>query len=221
MKTSVCSAFLLCLALGCGKSSSEGAAVAQPANATAPAPAETAQASKPALQLTADKAKAYVTFEDEYWTLLMDAKKTLGEMGDKAKAGKYEGALGSYQAIDELAQKNQDFSQKTAALQKKHGLTPAEIDALDKIAGGVHARANPMLQQSFAHIAEMEKMRDKVPAAAQSDLDKSIAEMKKSQADIESLREQRDEYGDAIVDAMIAQQPALERQLKARGLGGP
>ena len=101
-----------------------------------------------------------------------------------------------------------------AAARKETGLSEAEVTALSEVAGAVMVRNSPLNKQIVDQIPTMEKQLAKMPAEARGEYENSIRELKAQIATTMAMKEERDKYGDAVVDAMLAQGPQLEAEQK-------
>jgi hypothetical protein len=92
------------------------------------------------------------------------------------------------------------------------GLSEAEVAALGEINARLLTRTKGAGESVEAEVAYLLKALTTTPEAEQASQQKRLIELQKVQADVLELTEMRVKYGDAIVEAMIAQVPELRRQ---------
>jgi hypothetical protein len=131
--------------------------------------------------------------------------------------------LGSFKATHDLGSMGQEFGDKDKALRAKYGLSDAEVDALGKVAGAVLVREAPLSKAVYAQIPQIEaqlaKLPSGVPAEVRSEAEKNLADLKAQKAEAEAMRQERAQFGDAVVDAMLAERERLLRVLPGGQIG--
>lgn len=183
-------------------------------SAEAPAPPEPAAAEKPAeLKLDAAKAKAFVVYQEKMVTFGKNWVKNAAEHNKALKAGEYEGVTGKVAGLASVHRIGTEAGQELEAARKAAGLNEEEVAALSEIHGHVIARTMAG-EKSAAQVAKMEQSIAALPEARRAEAQKGLSELKAAQERLMSLKEEREKYGDAIVDAMLAEGPTFVRLLK-------
>jgi hypothetical protein len=196
------------------------AADALPPAAVAPSePPPAAAAPEPAPDdadqpMDAAKAKAFVAYQEKFVPLVEGWKKGLAEGAKKQQEGKYNGAVGMVRGYADL-QAAAGEADKLEALRKETGLSEDQVTALFDIEAHVLGRNAGVGPQIAAKIEEVTKSIAALPADQRPAAEQSLDELKKLQVEVLELKEEREKYGNAIVDAMIAEQANLVRQSKA------
>jgi hypothetical protein len=190
---------------------SEPAPVAAQPAAAEPAAAPAEDENKP---MDASKAKAFVAYQAKLVEIMKGAQKIIDEAGKKQQAGQYQGVTGTVRGYNDL-QKFAGQGEKLEAARKAAGLTEDEVTALGEIETHVLVRnADGVATQFKDKIDETTKAIAAMPADQRPAAEQSLAELKKAQAEFMELKEEREKYGNAIVDAMIAVEPELKAQNK-------
>lgn len=115
-------------------------------------------------------------------------------------------------------------SDKLEALQKKLGLSQREVDGFWRVAAAVSNNARMKGVDIGAATAELDKMMASIPKdappEARAEMQAQLDEIRAQQKELIGMTEERESYGNAVVDAMLAEQDTLMRQDKAL-LGSP
>jgi hypothetical protein len=93
-------------------------------------------------------------------------------------------------------------------------LSEAEVKGFSEVAAAVMVRNSPFNKQLVDQVPTMEKQLAKLPAEARAEYEKSVVDLKAQIATTMAMKAERDKYGDAVVDAMLAQGPQLEAEQK-------
>ena len=207
---------LLLACVACNKTAQESP---PPAAAAPSEPAPAAAAPEPAPDdvdkpMDAAKAKAFVAYQEKFLPLVEGWKKGLAEGAKKQQAGQYNGAVGAVRVYADL-QAAAGEGDKLEALRKETGLSEDQVSALYDIEAHVLGRNAGVGQQIAAKIDEVTKSIAALPADQRPAAEQSLTDLKKLQVEVTELKEEREKYGNAIVDAMIAEQANLVRQSKA------
>jgi len=156
------------------------------------------------LALTAAKAKAFIAYRRDYNALIKEDGNVFAKMGKEADEGVYEGIQGHLKARSTLIHASKEFAEKHRALLEKHGLNEEEVEALSKLASAVLKSEMPMVKKLYAQIPQMEATLAKLPPEARAGYENKIEELKQKKAEAEAMHAERAAYGDAVVDAMLA-----------------
>lgn len=208
---------LVCAA--CNKKSDDvppaAAAPSEPAPAAAqPAAAEPAPAEDEDKPMDASKAKAFVAYQAKLVEFMNGAQKMIDEAQKKQQAGQYQGVTGTVRGYSDL-QKFAGEGEKLDAVRKQVGLTEDEVSALTDIETHLLVRsADGVATQFKDKIEEATKALAAMPADQRPAAEQSLNELKKAQSEFMELKEEREKYGNAIVDAMIAVEADLKAQTK-------
>lgn len=216
MRTASCLLLLVSL-LACNKHEEPAAASAADTppdvQASAAAQPEPAAETQGGLKLDASKAKAYVTYQEKMIEFHRYFGKAKAEFDKKGKDNQYEGTVGHLRGWKDVADVGGELKKKEAEARKEAGLSEAEVAAL----GEINEKVVPNVlagKQVADQIAAREKALAAMPPAQQAQARQQLEEMKKELGDQLGLKEERAEYGDAIVDAMLAEGETLVRLLK-------
>lgn len=210
MTLRLASLVLLGLLFGCHKQqAAQTEPVAQTNAATAPEPAEQK------LVLDPGKVKAFAGYLDKSIDLLPQSKAALAKLSDNVDKKKYEGALGAQNMLQDHVEAGRKLHEADEALRKQYNLSEPEIKAFGEIQAAILVRASPIMKMMTQSIEQTEKSLATVPEAMRAEAEANLAEAKANRDKTLSLKEKRDEYGDAIVDAMLAEE-ATWLQLDAK-----
>jgi hypothetical protein len=212
---------LLTLSVGCHKSS-EGAAAPAPAPApqvepnTAPQPSAAAPAADTPDEtaIPASKAKDYLVYQAKLGEAMHNGAAKETEVGKKQADGKYEGAIGTARALNDMSAMAHAVNDPLDAARKQTGMTEDEATGLQEIAVQVYQRA-AVRKQIADQVAEMEKAVAQAPPDQRASAEHNLAELKTAQAGVLELKEMREKYGAAVVDAMIAHEAEIVAQFDA------
>jgi hypothetical protein len=219
MKLGLGLSLLLTLSVGCHKSS-EGAAAPAPAPQvepkTAPQPSAAAPAADTADEtaMPASKAKDYLVYQAKLVDAMHNVAAKETEVGKKQADGKYEGAIGTARALNDMSAMAHAVTDPLEAARKQTGMTEDEATGLQEIAVQVYQRA-AVRKQIAGQVAEMEKAVAQAPPDQRASAEQNLAELKTTQASVLELKEMREKYGAAVVDAMIAHEAEIVAQFDA------
>jgi hypothetical protein len=209
---------LLSVCLGCHGASE--AANAETKRETPPAAAEPEPkaADHPAadapIKLDPAKVQAFIAYKAKDTETQLQAMKTLKEIGKKVDAKKEHGLADGVQMLNDHVEGGKQLEASQAAARKDTGLSEAEVKALSEVAAAVMVRNSPINKQLVEQVPTMEKQLAKLPAEVRAEYENRIRELKAQIATTMAMKEERDKYGDAVVDAMLAQGPQLEAEQK-------
>ncbi|MHB8877607.1 MAG: hypothetical protein ACYC8T_28280 [Myxococcaceae bacterium] len=209
MRTPVMLAVAALALWGCKKTPPPEPASAAPAE---PAPAPEAQPDDPAapanekLALTADKLTRFIGYQQRMLEVTAQALKDVKAMDHKADAGDYGGVAND--AVDSIGRKEE----AEEAARKDSGLSEREVEQLEQLVGELLAKRSLARTMNFeATLKQMEELRAGLPKEQQAGLDQSLAELKKQQEEAKSLKEERDRFGSANVDLVLAREAELAK----------
>lgn len=207
----------LCLSVGCGKGGSAEPAPESKAEAITAEPAaedSVPQPSEARVVLDAAKAKAYVGYKKLDVDLQLQNMKNLGAISAKIDAKKEHGFKDSQEMMNDHLEAGKYVTEQQAANRKQVGLSEGEVKALSEIESGVLLRISPLQTQVASQIPDMEKALASLPPEARAETENNVKELKARHESVMSMKEERDKYGDAIVDAMIAETPLFGAEQK-------
>ena len=208
---------LLSVCLGCqGSGASEAAPTENnpgPPAAAAPEADEQPAAEAP-VKLDPAKAQAFIAYKAKDTEIQLQAVRTLKEIGKKVDAKKEHGLADGVEMLNAHVEGGKQLGEMQAAARKATGLSEAEVTALGEVAGAVMVRNSPINKQLVDQVPKMEAQLAKVPAEARAEYENGLKELKDQIATTMTMKEQRDKYGDAVVDAMLAKGPELEAEQK-------
>jgi hypothetical protein len=209
---------LLCVCLGChGSEASEAAPTADdpslPPAAAAPE-AEAEPAAEAPVKLDPAKVQAFIAYKAKDTDIQLQAVKTLHEIGAKVEAKKDPGIADGVEMLNAHVEGGKQLGDNQAAARKETGLSEAEVTALSEVAGAVMVRNSPINKQLVEQVPKMEAQLAKVPAEGRAEYENGIKELKAQLATTMAMKEERDKYGDAVVDAMLAKGAELEAEQK-------
>lgn len=101
------------------------------------------------------------------------------------------------------------FSAAEEKLEKDSGLSEAQIEAMQDLLGSVVLARSMVGEDALAGVRELRKQIDAMPADQRAEAEKTVAEMEKGIEEMRSAKEARERWGDAAVDAVIAEEKTL------------
>ena len=209
---------LLSVCLGCHGASEAAATETKPDSPPGAAEPKPEAADQPAsdapIKLDPAKVQAFIAYKAKDTEIQLQAFKTLQEINKKVDANKEHGVAAGMAMLNDHVEGGKQLEASQAAARKETGLSEAEVKALSQVAGAVMVRNSPSNKQLVDQLPTMEKQLDKMPAEMRAEYEKSIREIKAQVATTMAMKEERDKYGDAVVDAMLAVGPQLEAEQK-------
>jgi hypothetical protein len=103
----------------------------------------------------------------------------------------------------------------TAELEKLRastGLTDKEITALNEIGAVITVRDEALKNRLGKEVAAQQQSIAQTPEATRAAAQKSLENLERMRSNVFELKQMREKYGDAIVDAMLEQEAELKRQ---------
>ncbi|MFM2416418.1 MAG: hypothetical protein RL385_1141 [Pseudomonadota bacterium] len=185
------------------------------ASPVAQAPLTVAKAeSVPREAPAAAKVRAFIAYQRGYLTLMHTPSTPLDAL-EAAPEPPLADLPSVAEVISAAADMGIDLPKKLAALRAKYELGPKELVALGELANSIVRKSSPTALAPFAKLDQMEASLPRLPDDARPALEATVARLKAQRAELQTLKNERDLHGDALVDAMLAQKDALPRLLPA------
>jgi hypothetical protein len=204
---------LLSVCLGCHGDSKAAPTETKPEPPPAAAAPKHEAADAP-LKLEPANVQAFIAYKAKETEIRLQSMKTLQEINKKLDAKKEHGLADGVEMLHDHVEGGKQLVASQAAARKETGLSEAEVKALSEVAAAVMMRNSPITKQLADQIPTMESQLAKLPAEARAEYENTIREAKAQVATTMAMKEERDKYGDAVVDAMLAQGPQLEAEQK-------
>jgi hypothetical protein len=110
------------------------------------------------------------------------------------------------------ADKPVPVTEELDALRASTGLTEKEISGLNEIGALVTVRSETPKKRLDTEVADQGQAVARTPESSRAEAQKSLEHLERMRANVFDLKEMRQKYGDAIVDAMLEQEAELKRQ---------
>lgn len=201
-------AALALVAAGCHKDadssqSEEAVSAEQEGSAEAPEKEEP-------LVVTSAKLDKYIAYQDATARILRESLAHVEKMIAKADAGAYEGALGAFAGAREGAKLFEAQEEAKEKARKETGLSEREIDQIQELVMDVISNRKMAAMVNYdAQLKQFEALREKMPADQRADLDETIKSLKEQKDQSTKLTDERQRFGDANVDAVLAREKDL------------
>lgn len=136
--------------------------------------------------------------------LIAEQKKAIEEIEklEREKAG----AVKSFSKSIALTER---FDAAEKKLEKDSGLSEAQILAMQDLLGSVVLARSLVNEEALAGVRELRKQIAAMPADQRAEAEKNVAEMEKGIREMRDAKEARERWGDAAVDAVIAEEKTL------------
>jgi hypothetical protein len=170
------------------------------------------------------KVKAYVAYHQRWLDMLKQFGEQSKEYKEKEKSGQFEGVTGAVRTAVTINSLGTEAKTALDKAQAESGLSDQELSDMAELMGNAQMRDQLQKELGQANsakvaeqIAKLEQMVQSAPAEAREEMKQQVEEIKQNQIkmqDMVSLKEMRDKYGDAVVEAMLAVVPQLNAQMK-------
>ncbi|MFZ5469032.1 MAG: hypothetical protein ACOZIN_06280 [Myxococcota bacterium] len=206
------SSFLLTLLVisGCQKGSPPPQ---QPSASVLPVPQERpADKKQQPYTLTEAKLTAFFDYQRKVLGLYAPTTKDLARLDAHGDGGVAPAAQGAEEVLDEVDKR----AQAEARARAEAALTEEDVQVIGQMVSDVFAKR--ALARALDHegmLAQLQKMKEGLPAEAREGVEKSIAEMRAQQEERARLAEERAKYGDANVELLLRREEELARNWEA------
>ena len=102
--------------------------------------------------------------------------------------------------------------EKLEQLRTASGLSERDVKALNEIGAVVVVRTEALEQELSKYIAEQKQAVARAPESARAATQQSLDDLERMRTNVFELKQMRQKYGDAIVDAMLLREAQLKRQ---------
>jgi hypothetical protein len=168
-----------------------------------PSAAPTTRGQPVPIELTEAKLDRYIEYRQKLATIEAGLMKELGALEPLSDGG-------TKIAPEAAARRLRPRLEAERKAKLASGLSDAEIEAFDDLMNEVMPkRAMVKALDEDAAIAEMERMKAKMPKDEQARFQENLDAMKKRREQHQDLSAAREKYGDAIVDAALKREDAL------------
>jgi len=190
---------------GCHSGSKPGGEVARAQQAQAPGPASAAQPNAVAaapLRVTNEKLDRYLAYQDAtlkgYLASIAEAQKlSATQDGGAPPAARGLALIKAQQEAEEAAR-------------ERLGLTEEEVTKLQQVVSEVITRRKVASMVNYdAQLKQFESLRAQLPADQRASLTETIASLQQQRDQTVQLTEERRQYGDASIDAVLSREQDL------------
>lgn len=202
-------ASLALVAAGCHKGTDAGQAeeeVTAEQEGSAEAPPEKEEP----LVITSEKLDKYIAYQDATGRIYQEGLAGIRKLIAKADAGAYDSTLGAFAGARQglkLVEAQEEAKEKA---RKQVGLSEREIDEIqDLVMDVISNRKMAAMVNYDAQLKQFEAMREKMPADQRASLDDTIKALKEQKDLATKLTDERQRFGDANVDAVLAREKDL------------
>jgi hypothetical protein len=193
---------------GCHKEPEKSAPEPEASTATTPAPE--AEAPPGPYVLTPDKLDRFLKYQREMVNLYAQVLQNLTQLERRADAGSYGGNSGGLLAMHDSLGLIESQEQAEEQARRKSGLSAADVRAIQPMVAAVVAQRKYASVVNFdASIAQLQKMREQLPADQRGQLDQTLEGLERQKAQAESLPEARRKFGDANVSLLLSREKEL------------
>ncbi len=158
--------------------------------------------------VTPEKIDAFIAYQKKMLEVWAGTLEDLERLEGKADAG--------MAAVNEVVDAARRRGRAEEAAREATGLTEREVGFLEALVGDVIAKRSLGKSMNLdGLVRQIEATKAALPPEQREAVEKSIAEMKKQQADLQSLADERQKYGSANVDAVLARESELTKNWEA------